>query len=213
MNKMAMVAVVLMTGMVSTAMAEDMTSISVEKAGSGNGGRLMERRKSGSGEAGGMEERSEGLLARVIENPKLGKELGLTDEQVATFRLAFEDMKKKESDLQAQQEKLGLDQARLLTEKTLDEAALMTAIEKSGQIRIEMAKLRIKHLLLVRKTLTPEQIEKSKEMIRQRMKEGRKEGGLAGDEGKKRRDRWAEWKTKRGTNSPPEGSSEKAVVE
>ena len=74
-----------------------------------------------------------------------------------------------------------------MSESTPDEKAILAAVEKAGRIRTDQAKLKVKELLLIRKTLTPEQIEKIKELIRQRMNKNREEGN--GKRGKDRPER------------------------
>ena len=144
---------------------------------------------------GGMGgEPPEGAIARLIMNPKLAEELGLTKEQIASLRTTLDEMKKKEIDLRGELEKAGIDQAKLMSETTPDEKAIMTAVEKSGKINIEFAKLRVQQLLVIRKTLTEEQMEKVKALIHQRMNKMKEEGGARswkdrkgrGDSGKER---------------------------
>ena len=122
-------------------------------------------------------EQPEGAIAKLIMNPKLAQDIGLTQEQITTLRTALEDMKKKEIDLRAELEKGGIDQAKLMSETNIDEKAIMAAVEKAGKISTEFAKLRVQQLILIRKTLTPEQMEKVKEMIHQRMSKMKSEEG------------------------------------
>ena len=57
-----------------------------------------------------------------------------------------------------------MEQVRLLSEKTVNEKDVMKAVEKTGALSTEIAKVRVKKLLLVKKVLTPEQVEKVEEM-------------------------------------------------
>lgn len=148
-----------------------------------DGGRPGMHGKQLRGGPGG--EAPEGAIARFIMNAKLAEEIGLTKEQVTSLRTTLDEMKKKEIDLRAEQEKGGIDQAKLMSETTLDEKAIMAAVEKSGKINIELAKLRVQQLLVIRKTLTAEQMEKVKAMIHQRMNKMKEEGGSRPWKGRK----------------------------
>ncbi|MEO0109075.1 MAG: hypothetical protein ABIK62_07925, partial [candidate division WOR-3 bacterium] len=67
-----------------------------------------------------------------------------------------------------------------MTEDKVDEEAVMREVEESGRLRTEIAKLRMRALLLVKATLTPEQFKALRQLmsrqIRQR-REGEEEGG------------------------------------
>jgi len=124
------------------------------------------------GDSRGGEQRGLGkqnaMLYRAINNPKIAKEIGLTEKQVGTLRNSTYELKKELIDLKAKQEKAALEQARLMTAGEIDEEALMRAVEETGEVTTEIAKLKVKHLLFVKKTLTLEQIEKIKEIISER---------------------------------------------
>lgn len=112
----------------------------------------------------------EAMIARFVNNPEIAEEIGLTEEQVKTLREGMEDLKNKAKDLRAEMKKAAMEQAKLMTESAVDEEAVMEAVEKTGQIRTEIAKLQIKQLLLVKNTLTREQIEQTRQRMRERMK-------------------------------------------
>jgi Spy/CpxP family protein refolding chaperone len=115
------------------------------------------------------------VVSRLVENPKQAAELGISEEQLTALKDGMYELRKRQVDLNAELEKAALEQARLMTETTIDEVALMAAVEKTGSIRTELAKLRITQLLLVKKTLTAEQIEALKKKIQERMENrGRK---------------------------------------
>jgi Spy/CpxP family protein refolding chaperone len=106
-------------------------------------------------------------IMRLLESSRFAKELALTEAQIKTFRDAEFDLQKRHAELRAEIEKASLDQAKLLTESAVDEKAVMAAVEKTGALRTEIAKLQMKQLLLIRSTLTPEQRAKVQEIIRQ----------------------------------------------
>ena len=71
-----------------------------------------------------------------------------------------------------------MDQVNLLTAETVDEEAVMAAVEKSGRIHTELAKLRIKPILELKKILTREQLEKAKGIVQERrMRDRFRRGG------------------------------------
>jgi Spy/CpxP family protein refolding chaperone len=117
------------------------------------------------------------IIEKIVNNPKLTSELKLTEEQIKTLKTAAEDGKKKQTALQEQMKAAGMEQAKLMTQESIDENAIFSAVEKTGQIRIEMAKEKIRQMLVVKKTLTPEQSAKIKEMVQNRVKQMRKESG------------------------------------
>jgi Spy/CpxP family protein refolding chaperone len=110
------------------------------------------------------------LLERLSQGSELAKKIGLSEEQQSKLRDGMFDIKTREADLRADLEKASLAQAKLMTEKTVDEKVLMAAVEKTGAVRTEMAKLRIKGLLLLKQTLTPEQMGKAQQVLREHFK-------------------------------------------
>ena len=161
---------------------------------------------------GGMQE---AVLARILNNQQAASEIGLTEEQIKTLKTSLEEMKKQNEDLQKQMKESGLEQAKLMTSDTVDETALFSAVEKAGKIRTEMAKSRMKHMLLVKKTLKPDQVNKIKEMVQNRMKqmrsgEGESQGLRGKGEGEGARDRVRERMKK---HQPEERKEEKSSGE
>ena len=122
----------------------------------------------------------EQAIEHIVSNPKLAQELGLTDDQVAKVKKALYEFKQKQIELKAQLELAGLEQARLMTEKDLDEKALMAAVEKTGAVHTEMAKQRVKGMIALRQILGPEQMEKIQARIREHMRERLQHGGGQG---------------------------------
>ena len=179
-----------------------------EPAGAGMAGgprgKLAERMKAGDPGAGRA---MEGLIERLVNNPKLTAEIGLTEAQLTTLKTALEDLRREEKELRAQQESGGLEQAKLLSQDTVDEAAVMAAVERAGKARTEMAKLLVKQLLVVKRTLTPEQMTRIKEIIRQRVSAKAGEAG-----GKERRERIEGWKARRGNREWKNGEDKRPAA-
>ncbi len=53
--------------------------------------------------------------------------------------------------VKAEMEKLGLEQARAMTSKEIDEDELMDLIEEMGEVRTEIAKIQIKKMMIERR--------------------------------------------------------------
>ncbi len=160
----------------------------------GMGGMSGEGRMGAPGIGMGGEEAA---LGRLLTNPKVAETLGLSGEQVKSLQEKMDGVRKEIDALRADLEKASMEQARLLTTQTVDEAAVMAAVEKAGEIRTKIAKLMVQQLLTVKKTLTPEQIEKARAMIRERI--GAREQGEGAGPGQWRRPR------DRGGRGPEEG--------
>jgi Spy/CpxP family protein refolding chaperone len=105
---------------------------------------------------------------------------------VEALREGLREIRTRQIDLHAEHEKAGLEQAMLLTEPEIDEAAVMTAIEKIGEIQIRMAKLRIQPLFLIKRVLSAEQVARAQELVR----EHRRRGGPREREAAERMEKW-----------------------
>jgi len=134
------------------------------------------------GEAGLGEQ---GVIQELLKDADVAAKAGISADQISALRAGFEGLKKEIEALRGNLESAALDQAGLVSKAVLDEEALMKAVERTGAARTEMAKVRMKGLLLVRRTLSPEQIEKVKVLVRERagervmerMREWRERGG------------------------------------
>jgi Spy/CpxP family protein refolding chaperone len=134
---------------------------------------------------GGMQQ---ALIKRILDNPEIAEQVGLTEEQISTLKQAMFEIEKKLIDLHAEQAKAGMEQGQLLDQDQIDKKAVMKAVEKTGEISTEIAKLQMEQLLLVKETLTTEQIDKIKEMIHEHARQRRDET----------RNRWEERRRNRG---------------
>ena len=136
-----------------------------------------------------VEKMEEGaLLERILSNPKIVEEIGLTEDQMTRIRTAVQDQQQQQTKLRTDMEQAALEQAKILTAANMDEEALLKAVEKTGALRTEMAKFRVRQLILIKKILTPEQLEKSRQMrqkFMERMKERRAEGAEGKGEARK----------------------------
>jgi Spy/CpxP family protein refolding chaperone len=136
----------------------------------------------GGGGGGGMAglDAGDGRILRMLDSARFAKEAGVSQAQVAEIKAKLEVLRKEQIDLRAELEKAGLEQAKLLAEKSMDEEVLLAAVDKTSSVSARMARNRIKQLLVMRKILTPEQVEKLYGMMNeQRMgkRKGDAEGG------------------------------------
>lgn len=105
-------------------------------------------------------------VVRMIMNPKVAEAIGLTDEQKAKL----EALKPARGENRQANEKVrqGMKkQIELLNAETIDEAAVMAAIDEVFEARKEIAKAQTKRLIDTKSVLTPEQIKKAREMMRE----------------------------------------------
>lgn len=151
----------------------------------------------------------DGMLERILSNPAMIEELGLSEEKIVEIKDKLAEFKKKNEELRTQMQQAGKKQAELLTAKEVDEATLMAAVEETGKINTEIAKLRMQKLLLARQNISPEKMEKIREKIRERMGSMRDGEGKEGQGGDRMREKIREkMKQRRGGDDnemPPPG--------
>lgn len=152
------------------------------KAGQPRGGMLEGREGRMEGRMGG----DGAMIARLLTNPKVAEELGLSQEQIKSLQEKLDALRKEIATLNIDLESSSMEQARLLTAQKVDESAVMSAVEKAGDLRTKIAKLMVQQMLTVKKILTPEQVEKARAMMRERMEKARGQGE-GGDKPKFRR--------------------------
>lgn len=104
------------------------------------------------------------LVERLVKNPQMARRLDLTEEQRVALEKVSVEIGAKQKGLQEQMKESVFDQAELMTAETVDEATVMAAVDKTFELRKEMAKLQMKSLFEARKILTPEQIARLKNM-------------------------------------------------
>jgi Spy/CpxP family protein refolding chaperone len=134
-----------------------------------NGERGLTTGARSGGEVGGRSTREQ-LFAKILENPKIAEEIGLTPQQVEGIKSKMQAIEKDQTELQSELEKSGTEQARLLSRENVDEDALMKSVERTGDIRTKLAKLHVSRLLMLKKSLTSEQVEKLKALVQERKK-------------------------------------------
>lgn len=137
------------------------------------------------------------LLFRVLNNSNVLAEAGIANEQAERIRARFVELEEREIDIGVELRKAGLQQAELLAAPDVNEAELMAAVQRVGDLRTELAKLSIERILVVREALTPEQIERAKKLALERIQkirqgmDGRSEHGehRTGRDRRERRER------------------------
>lgn len=140
---------------------------------------------------------------RLLTRPWVREQIGVTDEQMTTLKTGMETLRAQREKLRVDMELASLTQAKLMMEDVVDEQAIMAAVEKSGAINTEMAKLRIKQMLLTKNTLSAEQIEKLKKMRQEFRNMSRGENGERTKQMEERRKKWSERPTPAGETSEP----------
>lgn len=139
---------------------------------------------------------SEGMILRMLSSDsKMVQELGLSDTQVKELKESTSGGETEMKDLNAKLEQAAMRQAELMKADTLDEEALMKAVQETGELRTQIAKRRIKQLIAAHKVLTVEQRAKLRELMSQRMAQmrdrwqqsGRQPGAAGGPERRRNR--------------------------
>lgn len=137
-----------------------------ERDGKNRQAQMTQHRQRRPGGSGGID--------RLINNPKVREELGITDGQVERLKDAKAELDEQRKDLITEMKEAREVQMKLMQADELDRKAIMTAINKSGKLRTRMDKLRVKGLFQVQDVLTDEQLSKVKERMRKGMQEHRK---------------------------------------
>ncbi len=114
-----------------------------------------------------------GGIDRLINNPKVREELGITDEQVERLKDVKAELSEQREDLIAEMKEARKEQMELMQADELDKKAIMTAINQSGKLRTKLDKLRVEGLFRVQDILTEEQLGEVKERMRKGIKKQR----------------------------------------
>ncbi len=119
-------------------------------------------------------------IMRLLERPELVKELNLSDDQKKALKKAREDFTPRCVETIRKLETSLVRQVELLKQDALDAGALDKAVEVSGRLRTDLAKLRMQHLVLVLKTINPEQRMKLNDLLRESGDKDKKRGADSG---------------------------------
>ena len=109
------------------------------------------------------------MLHWLANDPKAAEELLLKEEQQAALKTNLFELRKTTIELNAKMELAAVNQAELMSSETINEDAVMKAVEETARMRAEIAKANARYLLAVLKILSPEQRKKLKDMRAERM--------------------------------------------
>lgn len=118
-------------------------------------------------------------ILRAVSDPKAAEKLGLSEEQLAKLK-EINNVGKSDREKQKKVREATMKQLELMKAGKIDEAAVMTAIDEIFQLRKEMAKAQAKRVIAVKSILTPEQIAKIHESMKDRPKAGDNRGPRRG---------------------------------
>jgi Spy/CpxP family protein refolding chaperone len=150
------------------------------------GGRGDWGRGRGGFERGGHGRREFGL-SRILSNPEIQQKVGVTPEQVAKIRQQETAFKKTAIQQRADLEVKQIDLRDLLAADKPDRAALDRQLQAISASRLAMDKSRIDFRLNMKDALTPEQREKLRQAMKDRMQARRGEGRRGGPGGRGQR--------------------------
>lgn len=99
----------------------------------------------------------EALVEAVFRNEKLAAELNLSQPQKDALKAMHAGSRAAMEELEVKLQEAAVRQARLMLADEIDEEAVLAAVEEIGQIRTQIAKTRMQHLVGIRRNLTAEQ--------------------------------------------------------
>ncbi|MEI7437435.1 MAG: hypothetical protein WCL16_11600 [bacterium] len=123
-------------------------------------------------------------ITKLLGRPDVVKELNLSNDQLQVLKPAREDLTRRCEETIRKLETSLVRQVDLLKQDNPDAGALDEAVEASGRLRTELAKLRMQHLVLILKTINADQRRKLNSFLQEYSDRDKKK---TGDNG--RRDR------------------------
>jgi Spy/CpxP family protein refolding chaperone len=124
-------------------------------------------------------------FARLLNDPSIRQQVGITDEQAATIRKQEADFRKTEIRDHADLEVKRIDLKELLAADKPDRAAINAKLQEISTAQLSLQKSAIDYRLTMRDAITPAQREKLRELMRDRwQRDGR---GRPGPQGEGRR--------------------------
>ena len=124
-------------------------------------------------------------IVRMVSNPKMAEKLAITPEQREKLDASLKGEKEQTAEMQKKLREAMKKQVSLLEAEKVDEAAVMAAIDEVFALRRDMAKAQTRRVIAVKSILTPEQIAKGREAVRE-LREKHPRGPRAEGEGGKR---------------------------
>jgi len=124
------------------------------------------------------------VLNKILGDPKEAAALGISEDKIKTLKDSMDQSQKQNEELRKQLMEAEQARRKLMENNSTDENALIAVAEKLSQARLEMEKASIKQMVLIRKTITQEQMnklrDKAKEMMQEHMKQMRDNKGSEG---------------------------------
>lgn len=125
-------------------------------------------------------------LARLLNDPSIRQQAGITDEQAATIRKQELDFRKSEIRGRADLEVKRIDLKDLLAADKPDRAAINAKLQEISAAQLSLQKSAIDYRLTMRDAITPAQRDKLRQVMRDRWQRGGGPG-RAGGQGEGRR--------------------------
>ncbi|MEW5944863.1 MAG: periplasmic heavy metal sensor [bacterium] len=130
-------------------------------------------RQKGGGLMGGGKGAGGDLPLQLLERPEILEQVGITEDQLEKLRAMSLEIRKKEIRNRAELQLATIDLQELLEDDNPNVKKIDGKIEQIGALRTGIQKEKVHALLEAKKILTPEQIERLKDLARERMKERR----------------------------------------
>jgi len=119
-------------------------------------------------------------IVRLVTNPKMAEKIGLTEDQQKQIKEINKSNRESTEDLRKSLHESMKKQTELLKDDKIDEAAVMAEIDKAFDVRKELAKRQTKRIIAIKSVLTPEQIAKALEEVKNHPKPEAKGKGPRG---------------------------------
>jgi len=120
----------------------------------------------GMGQGRGM---GQGKGLNLLQNPKVKEKLQLTDDQINKIKEVNQDIQKKLIELRAKDEIANIELQSLLDSASIDKKAVEAKIDELGKIKTEIQKTEINRRIAMKEIFTPEQQQKIKDFIGNRI--------------------------------------------
>jgi len=117
-------------------------------------------------------------FGRILENPRIVKELKLTPEQEKSLKDLRFEAKEKSIDIDARIKKARLQMEHEMEKDDVNREKVMGLLDEIGKQQTELKKIGMGNLIEIKKILTPEQREKGREMLAKWRAAQEKKGGM-----------------------------------
>lgn len=135
----------------------------------------------GGFDRGGRRGHRHSSFARLLNDPSIRQQAGITDEQAATMRKQEADFRKTEIRDRADLEVKRIDLKELIAADKPDRAAIDAKLQEISTAQLSLQKSAIDYRLTMRDAITPAQREKLRQLMRNRwQRDGRGRSGADG---------------------------------